>query len=216
MLGWRVLRRDGGWCARWLLGRSRFEVVGRGRGAELDRTRPGPLAAPDAQGARKREGGPGRRSTMSSHFVKRTQDSLGKVIKKPPLTEKLLSKPPFRYLHDIFTEVSGRRVRAEAGRQCPRSPPPEPSLVARDKATLWDLVPQGSCSARRCKHARAVSIWHRVMRKGREDGRCGCCRESNKATFDTREQEKACRAASPYSKITNLPSTTRNHDLFEF
>ncbi|XP_051880815.1 TRAF3-interacting protein 1 [Pristis pectinata] len=42
---------------------------------------------------------------MSSHFVKRTQDSLGKVIKKPPLTEKLLSKPPFRYLHDIFTEV---------------------------------------------------------------------------------------------------------------
>ncbi|XP_072902824.1 TRAF3-interacting protein 1 [Hemitrygon akajei] len=42
---------------------------------------------------------------MSSNFVKRTQDSLGKVIKKPPLTEKLLSKPPFRYLHDIFTEV---------------------------------------------------------------------------------------------------------------
>ncbi|GCC36951.1 hypothetical protein chiPu_0015451 [Chiloscyllium punctatum] len=42
---------------------------------------------------------------MSSPFVKRTQDTLGKVIKKPPLTEKLLSKPPFRYLHDIFTEV---------------------------------------------------------------------------------------------------------------
>ncbi|XP_038643974.1 TRAF3-interacting protein 1 isoform X2 [Scyliorhinus canicula] len=42
---------------------------------------------------------------MSGPFVKRTQDSLGKVIKKPPLTEKLLSKPPFRYLHDIFTEV---------------------------------------------------------------------------------------------------------------
>ncbi|XP_078085214.1 TRAF3-interacting protein 1 isoform X2 [Mustelus asterias] len=42
---------------------------------------------------------------MSGPFVKRTQDTLGKVIKKPPLTEKLLSKPPFRYLHDIFTEV---------------------------------------------------------------------------------------------------------------
>ncbi|XP_067892008.1 TRAF3-interacting protein 1 isoform X4 [Heterodontus francisci] len=42
---------------------------------------------------------------MSGPFVKRTQDSLGRVIKKPPLTEKLLSKPPFRYLHDIFTEV---------------------------------------------------------------------------------------------------------------
>ncbi|XP_041056985.1 TRAF3-interacting protein 1 isoform X2 [Carcharodon carcharias] len=42
---------------------------------------------------------------MSGPFVKRTQETLGRVIKKPPLTEKLLSKPPFRYLHDIFTEV---------------------------------------------------------------------------------------------------------------
>ncbi|XP_007486103.2 TRAF3-interacting protein 1 isoform X8 [Monodelphis domestica] len=42
---------------------------------------------------------------MNASVVKRTQDALGKVIKKPPLTEKLLSKPPFRYLHDIITEV---------------------------------------------------------------------------------------------------------------
>ena len=38
--------------------------------------------------------------------LKKTQDTLGKIIKKPPLTDKLLSKPPFRFLHDICTSVS--------------------------------------------------------------------------------------------------------------
>lgn len=42
---------------------------------------------------------------MNAAVVKRTQEALGKVIRRPPLTEKLLSKPPFRYLHDIITEV---------------------------------------------------------------------------------------------------------------
>nr|2EQO_A Chain A, TNF receptor-associated factor 3-interacting protein 1 [Homo sapiens] len=44
-------------------------------------------------------------SGMNAAVVRRTQEALGKVIRRPPLTEKLLSKPPFRYLHDIITEV---------------------------------------------------------------------------------------------------------------
>ena len=43
---------------------------------------------------------------MGEDFVKETQSTLGKIIDKPPLTDKLLKKPPFRYLHDIITEVS--------------------------------------------------------------------------------------------------------------
>ncbi|XP_029462354.1 TRAF3-interacting protein 1 isoform X2 [Rhinatrema bivittatum] len=42
---------------------------------------------------------------MDSSVVRRTQESLGKVLRKPPLTDKLLGKPPFRYLHDIISEV---------------------------------------------------------------------------------------------------------------
>ncbi|AWP12825.1 TRAF3-interacting protein 1 [Scophthalmus maximus] len=46
---------------------------------------------------------------MNAAVAKKTQDTLGKVIKKPPLTDKLLSKPPFRYLHDILSEVGWTR-----------------------------------------------------------------------------------------------------------
>eukprot|EP00912_Choanoflagellata_sp_UC4_P000814 UC4_evm3s507 len=36
--------------------------------------------------------------------VSATQSTLGKAIKRPPMTTKLLSKPPFRFLHDCVTE----------------------------------------------------------------------------------------------------------------
>lgn len=42
---------------------------------------------------------------IDSTVIKRTQDTLGKYVKKPPLTEKLLKKPPFRFLFDVFSVV---------------------------------------------------------------------------------------------------------------
>uniref|UniRef100_A0A5F8HFL6 TRAF3-interacting protein 1 n=1 Tax=Monodelphis domestica TaxID=13616 RepID=A0A5F8HFL6_MONDO len=42
---------------------------------------------------------------MNASVLKRTQDALWEMVKEPPLTEKLLSQPPFRYLHDIIPKV---------------------------------------------------------------------------------------------------------------
>ena len=59
-------------------------------------------------------------STVDAAVLQRTKDTLGKVIKKPPLTDKLLSRPPFRYLHDIIVEVTRRThlTNSGLGRSC--------------------------------------------------------------------------------------------------
>ncbi|CAG9809458.1 unnamed protein product [Chironomus riparius] len=42
---------------------------------------------------------------VDAEVIKRTQDALGKYVKKPPLTDKLLRKPPFKFILDIVKAV---------------------------------------------------------------------------------------------------------------
>jgi hypothetical protein len=45
-------------------------------------------------------------SSLDPEIIRKTQESLGKFVKKPPLTEKLLKKPPFKFIHDVIKVVS--------------------------------------------------------------------------------------------------------------
>uniref|UniRef100_A0A182RPZ9 TRAF3-interacting protein 1 n=1 Tax=Anopheles funestus TaxID=62324 RepID=A0A182RPZ9_ANOFN len=44
-------------------------------------------------------------SELDATVLKKTQSSLGKFVKRPALTDKLLRKPPFRFLHDIVHAI---------------------------------------------------------------------------------------------------------------
>ncbi|XP_054162335.1 TRAF3-interacting protein 1-like [Oppia nitens] len=45
-------------------------------------------------------------SEIDAKLVKQTQELLSKVVKKPVITEKLLRRPPFRFLHDLIISIN--------------------------------------------------------------------------------------------------------------
>lgn len=44
--------------------------------------------------------------SVDPEVIKRTQDTLGKIIAAPALTDKLLSRPPVQFIQDIVKAVN--------------------------------------------------------------------------------------------------------------
>lgn len=42
---------------------------------------------------------------IDAKVIKKTQETLGKVITKPPMSEKILARPTVQYMYDVLISV---------------------------------------------------------------------------------------------------------------
>ena len=89
---------------------------------------------------------------IDPQVIQKTKDTLRKVISKPALTDKLLNRPPFRYLHDILTEV----IRATGFLE---------GLYSADELNITSIQDKEQKMAFLQKAIDATSLWFNVYMK---------------------------------------------------